>query len=76
MESTLWGLQIFEVILAILLIVVILIQNKNVTLNLSTMGGWMGVVKKRGPEKVLHITTVVLATLFTINSLLLFILHR
>jgi len=53
-------LKILEVVISISLIFVILIQNKNVSLNLSTMGGGMGTVTKRGPEKVLHNTTVVL----------------
>ena len=66
-------LQIIEVIIAILLIAVILIQNKNVTLNLSSMGGWMGEVTKRWAEKVLHNATIVLWTLFILNSLALFL---
>lgn len=68
-------LKITEVIFAILLIAVILIQNKNVSLNLASMGGWMGSVTKRGPEKVLHITTIILGTLFTANSLAFFVLY-
>lgn len=69
------ALKILELIIAILLILVILIQSKNVTLNLSSMGGWMGAVTKRGPEKVLHITTIVLWTLFITVSTLLFVLY-
>lgn len=68
-------LKITEVIFAILLIAVILIQNKNVTLNLASMWGWMGAVTKRGPEKVLHITTIIIAILFTANSLAFFVLY-
>jgi len=34
-------LGIFEIILSVLLIAVVLIQNKNVSLNLSTMSGGM-----------------------------------
>ncbi|MDD3645821.1 MAG: preprotein translocase subunit SecG [Candidatus Gracilibacteria bacterium] len=69
-------MQYAEVGLAVLLILVVLIQNKNVSLNLSTMGGGMGAVTKRGPEKVLHNTTILLGGLFIINSLLLFILSK
>lgn len=66
-------LTILEVIISVLLIFVILIQNKNVSLNLSTMAGGMGSVSKRGPEKVLHNLTIVLWALFILNSLLLFV---
>lgn len=65
-------LTITQIIVSVLLIVVVLIQNKNVSLNLSSMGGWMGSVTKRGGEKVLHNATIVLGTLFTLNSLLFF----
>ncbi len=67
-------LAISEVILAILVIAVVLIQNKNVSLNLSTMSGGMGAVTKRGPEKVLHNATILIGLLFILNSLFLFIL--
>ncbi len=61
----------FEVIVSVLLILVILIQNKNVALNLSSMSGWMWEVTKRGPEKVLHNITIVLWVLFIISSVIL-----
>jgi len=67
-------LKIAEIIISILLIAIILIQNKNVSLNLSTMSGGMGSVTKRGPEKVMHNITIVLGVLFIANSLALFIL--
>lgn len=63
-----------EIVVSILLIAVVLMQNKNVSLNLSSMGGWMGEVTRRGTEKVLHNTTIVLATLFTIIAVALFLL--
>lgn len=67
-------LQITEIILALLVIAVVLIQNKNVTLNLSSMSGSMGAITKRGPEKVLHNATIIIGGLFVINSLLLFVM--
>lgn len=67
-------LTTLEIILSILLIAVVLIQNKNVSLNLSTMSGGMGAITKRGPEKVLHNLTIVLGALFILNSIALFIL--
>lgn len=68
------ALQISEIIIAVLLIAIVLIQNKNVSLNLSSMSGGMGAITKRGPEKVLHNATIVLGVLFVVNSLLLFVL--
>jgi preprotein translocase subunit SecG len=40
-------LQIFEVIVSLLLIFVVLIQNKNAGLNLSTMSSSAGAITKR-----------------------------
>ena len=67
-------LQISEIIISILLIAIVLIQNKNVTLNLSSMSGGMGTITKRGPEKVLHQGTIILGSLLILNSLALFLL--
>jgi protein translocase SecG subunit len=67
-------MKLAELVLALLLIAVILIQNKNVSLNLSSMSGGMGTITKRGPEKVLQNATIVLGGLFILNSLLLFVL--
>jgi len=66
-------LMIFEVLLAIFMIFIILIQNKNVSLNLTSMSWWMWSITKRWPEKVLHNLTIILGTLFVLNSLLLFL---
>lgn len=62
------------VIVAVLMIFVILIQNKNVTLNLSDMSWWMWEVTKRWPEKILENATIILAILFTIISLALYLI--
>ena len=66
-------LMSFEVIISILMILIILIQNKNVSLNLTSMSWWMWSVTKRWPEKVLHNLTIILWALFIINSVLLFL---
>lgn len=66
------ALTITQIIISVLLIIVILIQNKNIALNLTSMWGGMWAVTKRWWEKVLHITTIVLGILFTINSLIFF----
>ena len=66
-------LTIAEVVIGVLLIAVILIQNKNVSLNLTSMWGWMGEVTRRWSDKVLHNTTVILWSIFIIISILLFV---
>jgi len=62
-----------EIIIAILLTIVILLQNKNVSLNLSSMSGDNGAITKRGPEKILHNTTIILWIAFVVVAILLFI---
>ena len=63
-----------EIILAVLITIVILLQNKNVSLNLSSMSGENWEISKRGPEKILHNTTVILAIAFIANSIILFVI--
>ena len=67
-------LSIAEVVVAVLLIVSILIQNKQVSLNLTSMWGWMWEVTRRWPDKVLHNLSVFLWTLFILISVLLFLM--
>lgn len=67
-------LKYSDAVICVLLIALVLIQNKNVSLNLSSMGWGMGPVSKRGAEKVLHNATIVIATLFVLNSIALFLL--
>ena len=67
-------MQIAEIALSIALIAVVLIQNKNVSLNLSSMSGGMGSVTKRWGEKLFHNATILLGSLFILNSLLLFVM--
>lgn len=68
------AIKIIEIVLSVLLILVVLIQNKNVSLNLSTMWGGMWEVTKRWPEKILHNATIILGAAFIINSVALFLL--
>lgn len=67
-------LKFSEIIIAVLLIFIVLVQNKNVSLNLSDMSSGMWEVTKRGPEKILQNATIVLWVLFVINSIALFLL--
>ena len=66
-------LTTIEVIIGVLLIITILLQNKQASLNLASMWGWMGEVTKRGADKVLYNTTVLLASFFIWISILLFV---
>lgn len=56
--------QISQIVIAVLLIVVILLQNRGTSLS-GVFGGSSNVFQtKRGVEKVLFIITIVLAVLF------------
>jgi protein translocase SecG subunit len=66
-------LIIAEVVIGVLLIITILLQNKQASLNLASMGWWMEQITKRGADKVLHNVTVILWTLFILISILLFV---
>lgn len=64
------GIYIVQIVLALLLIVVILIQQKGSGLG-STFGGEMAMYRtKRGAEKLLFRATIVLAILFIISSVI------
>lgn len=67
-------LKLTELVISILLVFVILVQNKNVSLNLSSMSGWMWEITKRWPEKIMHNITIVLWVLFILNSLILIVI--
>lgn len=68
-------LTVTQIIISLLLITIVLIQNKNVSLNLTSMWGWMWPVTKRWGEKILHNATIVLWILFALNSLLFFFIR-
>lgn len=68
-------LKFIEIVVAVCLILVVLIQNKWTALNLNTMSWWMNEITRRWPEKVLHNITVVLWIIFIFNSASLFILR-
>jgi protein translocase SecG subunit len=60
-----------QVIVSILLIIVILMQNKDAGLGTAFGGGESFQAVKRGPEKFIHISTIVLAAIFMLNALLI-----
>lgn len=60
------ALAVMEIILGILLVILILLQSKGTGIG-STFGGDMGFyATKRGAEKMMFVSTVVVATLFLI----------
>ncbi len=62
-------IYLIQIILAIILIVLIILQSKGAGLG-STFGGDMGFYStKRGAEKILFILTFIIAGLFLISSL-------
>lgn len=63
-------LNILQIIIAVLLIVSILLQQRGTGLS-SAFGGEGGIYRtKRGLEKYLHIFTIILAAVFLITALL------
>lgn len=61
---------ILQIILGLLLILLIILQSKGTGLG-TTFGGDMGFYgTKRGAEKLLFITTIIISTLFLITSLI------
>ena len=69
-------LKFSEIIICILLMFIILVQNKNVSLNLSSMSWGMWTITKRWPEKIIHNLTIILWVLFILNSLALVLLNK
>ena len=65
---------IAQVVISILLAIFILVQNKDGGLS-AMMGGGGGSFQatKRGPEKFIYITTIILAILFILNALVIVI---
>jgi len=60
----------FQIVLAVLLIVIILLQQKGTGLG-SSFGGELGFYRtKRGAEKLLFYTTIGLSVLFIASSLI------
>ncbi len=61
---------ISQVVISILLAIFILVQNKDGGLSAMMGGGSESFqATKRGPEKFIYITTIVLAILFILNAL-------
>lgn len=63
-------LEIFQIVISLLLITVIIMQNRGTGLG-GAFGGESSVYRsRRGIEKILYIATIVLAVLFVIFSII------
>lgn len=66
-------IKIIEMVISILLILVILIQPKKSSLNLTTFGNeWGWKFERRWPEKTLHQLTIIIWSIFIILALVYF----
>ncbi len=59
---------------SVLLCLLVVIQSKGTGLSLAPGSGDFGKFEKRGPEKALHVITIVLAVVFVALSTALFFL--
>jgi len=57
-------LNIVQIVISVLLIAVVLFQQKSTTLGGAFGGDSTTFTTKRGPERVLHIATIVLSVIF------------
>lgn len=67
-------LIVIQVIVSILLLILILIQSKGTGLSIAPGSNDFGKFEKRGPEKTLHIATIVLGAIFILNATVYFFL--
>lgn len=67
-------IKIALVIISVLLVLVIAIQNKQSGLSITPGMNETAKFERRGPEKVLHAVTIVLASLFVVLSSAFFFL--
>jgi len=67
-------LFIIQIVVSILLIIIILMQNKGTGLSSTFGGAGMVFHAQRGVEKLLHNITIVLAVLFLLSSFLIFLI--
>ena len=63
-----------QIVTSVLLILIILVQAKGTGLSIAPGSADFGKFEKRGPEKTLHIATIVLGAIFVINATLYFLL--
>ena len=71
--NTLTFLGFSQTFLSIALVVIVLIQQRNAGLSGALAGAGAVEFERRGAAKTLHVTTIVLATLFIINAIAFFL---
>lgn len=67
-------LIIIQIIVSLLLTLLILIQAKGTGLSIAPGSNDFGKFEKRGPEKTLHIATIILGAVFVLNATAYFFL--
>jgi len=65
---------IIQIVVSALLILLILVQAKGTGLSIAPGSNDFGKFEKRGAEKTLHITTIILGTVFVLNATIYFFL--
>lgn len=63
-------LNIFQIVIAVLLVVTILFQQRGTGLSSTFGGGGDVYFKKRGAEKIIFIATIILATIFILSAII------
>jgi protein translocase SecG subunit len=62
-------LNIFQIVIAVLLVTTILFQQRGTGLSSTFGGGGDVYFKKRGAEKIIFIATIILATIFILSAI-------
>lgn len=65
-------LSIIQIVLAVVLIVIVLVQSRGTGLGAAFGGSGAVYQTKRGLEKTLHIATIIISILFIVTSLVNF----
>jgi preprotein translocase subunit SecG len=63
--------KILQIVLSTILVLFILVQSKGGGLSSSVSGGFSAYRSKRGVEKFIFVSTIILSVLVAINSLLI-----
>jgi len=67
-------ISIIQIVTSVILIVLIMLQQKGGGLSGFLGGSSVNYMKKRGIEKYLHILTIILMILFILSSILIFVI--
>jgi len=70
----LWVLKIIEIIASVILVILILLQQKSSGLSLTTFSENFWKFERRWPEKVLYNATILVWVIFVLNTFVYFLL--